>query len=154
MKKFVPLFVLTSLFTLFSCASTTPLDTALNKYFNGELPQYKLAMSDLNYDGLDEAVLYLNDKNWCGTGGCTLLIFKNTGEKFEFFSKTTLVRPSIKYSNSSNSIWKTLIVQTKGVGEVALHYNGKSYPLNPSTLPPINVIDKDHAITLIKQDKY
>ena len=143
-----------SLFTLFSCASTAPLDTALNKYFNGELPQYKLAMSDLNYDGHDEAILYLNDKNWCGTGGCTLFVFKNTGEKFEFFSKTTLVRLPIKYSNSSNSIWKTLIVQTKGVGEVALHFNGKSYPLNPSILPPISAIDKDHAITLISDDRH
>ena len=29
-------------------------------------------MSDLNYDGHDEAILYLNDKNWCGTGGYTV----------------------------------------------------------------------------------
>lgn len=143
------LLVICGIALLSCCKGKSQLENDLYKYFNGNVPRHKISMTDLNYDGLKDAVLYLNDSEWCGTGGCTLMVFKNNGDNFKHLSTTTLITPPIKYSNSANSIFKTLIGQTKGVGEVALHFD-KKYPLNPSALPKISDMDKDHAVIIIR----
>src|SRR6185437_3426103 len=43
-------------------------------------PQY--AFVDLNRDGVKEAIVYLRDRTWCGTGGCPTLILARRGSSY------------------------------------------------------------------------
>jgi hypothetical protein len=42
-------------------------------------PSFDFALVDLDDDGNSDALVLLKDPNWCGTGGCTLLILRGKG---------------------------------------------------------------------------
>lgn len=55
---------------------------------------FDVAFDDLNVDGQDDAIV-LKRQEWCGSGGCTMLIFKGkSNQEFEFLSKKPLCRQS------------------------------------------------------------
>ena len=108
------------------------------KYLN----PHKIAQVDLNGDGHEDAlVLMENPMAFCGTGGCTMLVFKGTPSGFEFVSRSTLIRGPVLVSETKTLGWRDLIVEVSGGGiapkQVALKYTGSEYPLNPSTLPAL-----------------
>lgn len=112
----------------------------------GDDPKYlnphKIAEIDLNGDGHQDAlVLMENPMYYCGTGGCTMLVFKGTTSGFEFVSRSTLIRGPVLVSEAKTHGWRDLIVEVSGGGiapkQVALKFTGSKYPLNPSTLPPL-----------------
>jgi putative lipoprotein len=97
---------------------------------------------DLNGDGAQDAVVILDTPNWCGTGGCTLLVLQGQPDKtFRLVSKSTLVRPPVTVSNSKTNGWRDLSLKVSGGGmpskTVALKFDGKKYPPNPSVLPAL-----------------
>lgn len=97
---------------------------------------FNVAFNDLNQDGIDDAIVLLNGQNWCGSGGCTMLIFKGKAdEQFELLSKTTLVDRPVYATTYTQNGWKQLLVYSRKHGQVMLKYDGKQYPLNPSLLP-------------------
>ncbi len=108
-------------------------------------PQYanphQTALIDLNGDGrLDALVLLENPMHFCGTGGCTMLVFKGTPSGFEFVSSTSLIRGPVLVSETNTHGWRDLIVEVSGGGmapkQVAMKFTGSKYPSNPSMLPP------------------
>jgi hypothetical protein len=108
------------------------------KYIN----PHQTAQVDLNGDGhQDVLVLLQNPMYFCGTGGCTMLVFKGTKPGFEFVSRSTLIRGPVLVSETKTHGWRDLIVKVSGGGiaakQVALKYSGSKYPLNPSTLPAL-----------------
>ncbi|KAF1018455.1 MAG: hypothetical protein GAK29_04234 [Acinetobacter bereziniae] len=97
---------------------------------------FNVAFNDLNQDGIDDAIVLLNGQNWCGSGGCTILIFKGKADQqFELLSKTTLVDRPVYATTYTQNGWKQLLVYSRKHGQVMLKYDGKQYPLNPSLLP-------------------
>jgi putative lipoprotein len=109
-------------------------------------PQYanphQTAFIDLNGDGRQDALVLLeNPLYFCGTGGCTMLVFKSIPSGFEFVSLSTLIRGPVLVSETRTQGWRDLIVEVSGGGivskQVALKYTGSKYPSNPSTLPPL-----------------
>lgn len=97
---------------------------------------FNVAFNDLNQDGIDDAIVLLNGQNWCGSGGCTMLIFKGKADQqFELLSKTTLVDRPVYATTYTQNGWKQLLVYSRKHGQVMLKYDGKQYPLNPSLLP-------------------
>ena len=96
---------------------------------------------DLNQDGTEDALVFMGPPDWCGTGGCTLLVFEGTGDDFQFLSRTTLVQTPFTVSQNQTQGWRDLILEVSGGGAtpetVALQFDGQGYPLNPSTLEPI-----------------
>lgn len=96
---------------------------------------------DLNGDGVQDAVAILAGQYWCGTGGCTMLVFKGQATAFSLVSRSTLIRPPITASETKTNGWRDLIVEVRGGGatpkKVALKFDGKKYPLNPSLQPSI-----------------
>jgi hypothetical protein len=126
------------------------LNIALDTYFDGEIPSHQLTLAGLNEDSYDEAVIYLNAPDWCGSGGCTALVFRGSNEGFTFQSKIMIVKPPIVMAQSSTMGWSDLIVGTGNVGRVILKSNGNSYPLNPSTQPAIKNVDESSALVLVK----
>ncbi|WP_432468564.1 copper resistance protein NlpE N-terminal domain-containing protein [Agarivorans sp. Z349TD_8] len=117
------------------------VEGALKQYFklhrtalNGT--RYQWWKFDLNGDGQDEIITYLD---WCGSGGCSLLIFEAKDSGYRFLSKTTLVRPPFYLASSSNARWQDLLLEVSGGGAIPglrlLRFDGLSYPVNPSIQP-------------------
>ena len=98
-----------------------------------EQPLYQYAFYDLNQDGVQDAVVMLKGSNWCGSGGCTVLVFKGIShDQFQPLSKMTVTDVPIYALNSKTEGWSDLSVYSRGMGQVVLKFNGQSYPSNPS----------------------
>lgn len=117
------------------------VDQAMRDYFrlhktDPSNNQYRWLTYDLNGDGNEELLAQLD---WCGSGGCTLLIFEHHQESWRFNSRITLVNTPINLGNQRNHGWQDLIFHVSGGGAKAnrhlMQYDGISYPLNPSVAP-------------------
>lgn len=117
---------------------STKLDSFVQNfaYENGvsEKVQFQSGFADLNADGKDDAVVLLLGTEWCGSGGCTFLIFQRTDNGYSLVSQSTVTDAPIRVSKESKNGWLSLIVYSKGSGDVIMPFDGKKYPPNPSVL--------------------
>ena len=129
------------------------VDRAIRDYFkihntSPDDTQYRWLTYDLNGDGQDELLTQLN---WCGSGGCTLLIFENHQQQWRFNSRVTLVQGEIHLGREQHNGWQDLVFNVSGGGarpaQHVLQYSGVSYPLNPS-VAPTTTSDKVSQVTL------
>ncbi|WP_394128383.1 COG3650 family protein [Vibrio hepatarius] len=120
------------------------VDKALRNYFASTETdptgtRYRWLSYDLNGDGNKELITQLD---WCGSGGCTLLIFENHQNSWRFNSRITLVSTPINLGVSTNEGWQDMVFFVSGGGAVPnqhiLKFDGQQYPLNPSTAPVAN----------------
>jgi len=95
---------------------------------------FRYALTDLD-DGLSDAIVLLSGHEWCGSGGCTMLVFHGTKEGFTFLSGSTITSAPIRVLPEKAHGWRTLIVFSKGKGDVLMRFDGRRYPLNPSMQP-------------------
>ncbi|PSW62136.1 hypothetical protein C0W54_07335 [Photobacterium kishitanii] len=98
-------------------------------------PLFDVGYSDLNGDGLKDALVLLNGSNWCGSGGCTFMVFENLGTRYKLISQSSITSPPISVAKSETNGWKNLIVWAGDTGFVLMKFNGKTYPYNPSLEP-------------------
>ncbi|MGK7932738.1 MAG: hypothetical protein AB4041_15075 [Microcystaceae cyanobacterium] len=107
--------------------------------------KYKIAEIDLNDDQKKDALVFLIGSYWCGTGGCTLLVFEQTDNNYRLVSQVPLVREPVIVSDNKTKGWYDIIIHNSGGGlpakNVALKFDGTTYPENPSALPPIRKIE-------------
>lgn len=96
---------------------------------------FKHALVDLNGDGRADAIVLLQGTYWCGSGGCTMLVFRGTPGGFASVSRSTITYEPIRVLSAKANGWKTLVVYSKGKGAVVMRFNGTRYPLNPSLQP-------------------
>jgi len=108
-----------------------------------EVPAHEDAFVDLDSDGTDELLAYLDDPNWCTEAGCTLLVFQRNEEGDELVAEITPVRLPVRVANQTNSGWRDILVTVGGgtvpAGTVALYHDGIGYPEDPTlfaTLAP------------------
>ncbi|HCZ9591931.1 TPA: hypothetical protein O4H86_003421, partial [Vibrio cholerae] len=120
------------------------VDQAIRRYFNlhqtsPDNTQYRWLKYDLNGDEQPELLVQLD---WCGTGGCTLLIFDQHNQLWRFNSRITLVQNPIRLGKQTHHGWQDLLFSVSGGGAKptihSLQYNGISYPTNPSVAPEAN----------------
>lgn len=83
---------------------------------------------------------YLADRDWCGSGGCTLVVAESTPEGAVLLGRTTITRPPIRVLASSTNGMPDLGVLVCGGGiiecyEAVLPFDGRRYASNP-TMPP------------------
>lgn len=114
------------------------VDQALRRYFAlhktaTDNTQYRWLKYDLNGDSEPELLVQLD---WCGSGGCTLLVFEQKHQQWTFNSRIALVRTPFQLGQDDSHGWQDLLLPVSGGGaEAATHrlqYNGISYPVNPS----------------------
>jgi len=114
----------------------------------------QIAFVDLNGDGVKDALVLLQGPSWCGTGGCTLLVFKGGKDNFTFVSRSTLVRGPLLVSDHQTKGWRDLVLEVSGGGmpakKVALKFNGRQYPLNPSIQKAIPKDDRVSGETVFQ----
>jgi hypothetical protein len=112
------------------------LSAAVSAYVKarGELgmPAFRHAMVDLNDDREDDAVVLLTGPSWCGSGGCSMLIFRGDKGKFKLVSSTSVTLEPIRLARERKHGWSTLIVHSRGHGESLMRFDGTRYPANPS----------------------
>lgn len=100
-----------------------------------EMPRYDFATPDLDGDGHPDAVVYLMGFDWCGSGGCTMLVYRRTEDGLRFVSKSILTRLPIRLSPETENGWHTLVVWARDVGDVLMRFDGKEYPGSPGDEP-------------------
>lgn len=116
------------------------LDQFITTWNHNEQINYVAAFRDLDGDGKSEAIVYLRDRNWCGSGGCNTLILKHNADSWQVVSNIRISRPPIRMLDNVSHGWHSIGVWVVGGGiqngyEAQLDFNGKSYPTNPSTVP-------------------
>ncbi len=120
-----------------------------------KIPTYKYAFVDLNDDGIDDAVVLITDIHYCGSGGCSFVIFQGVAGGFKIVSSSTITRAPILLLPEKKKGWHTLSVFVAGggakPGQVMMRFNGKKYPGNPSTQPNAKGNDLKGAETLISK---
>ena len=102
--------------------------------------RYSVAFVDLNDDGITEALVYLSGPEWCGSGGCSLLILRSDGPSWKVITQTTVTQLPIRVLSAKANGWHDVTVWVRGGGiqpgyEARLRFNGRKYPGNPSVLP-------------------
>jgi hypothetical protein len=99
------------------------------------VPPFRHALTDLDGDGRADAIVLLLGSNWCGSGGCNMLVYRGAQDGFTFVSASTITSAPIRVSPERSHGWRTLIVVSKGKGDVLLRFNGTRHPSNPSMQP-------------------
>ncbi len=95
---------------------------------------YKLAGADLNGDGVREAVVLFQGKDWCTRTGCSLVVFQFFERAFKPISRTVRVKAPVEITDAATNIYRDLLVQTGGgpapERRVRLQFSGESYSRN------------------------
>jgi hypothetical protein len=101
---------------------------------------YKRADADLNGDGRKESLIYLTDPDYCGSGGCSLVVLSPSSRGYRVVMRSTVTRLPISLLSTANHGWRDIGVTVGGGGitrayEARVRFNGRRYPSNP-TVPP------------------
>jgi hypothetical protein len=103
-------------------------------------PHFKFALVDLNDDGVPDAVALVDDPEYCGSGGCNLLVFRGIHDgSFQRLTVATINREPITVLREKSHGWHSLTVAVGWGGAKScyalMRFNGQRYPANPSTAP-------------------
>ncbi len=97
----------------------------------------RVAWTDLNGDGRDDALVYLTNADWCGSGGCTVLVYEQLDGidadefgRFRVAAEISLVSGPVTVVDGPG-YWRDLVVQGDG-GPRRLRFDGETYPLSPA----------------------
>jgi hypothetical protein len=108
----------------------------------GQEIRYYYNRVDLNADGNFEAIVHLVGPSICGTGGCNTLILQPARGGYRLVSNITVTNTPIIVSAQRTRGWNDLIFYVVGGGithgyYVALRFNGRAYPDNPTVVAPL-----------------
>ncbi|EPE2693688.1 hypothetical protein L1D94_02075 [Vibrio alginolyticus] len=119
--------------------------------------RYLSGSADLNSDGKAEYIVLLQDRYFCGSGGCSAYMFDNEGN---VINRMSVTRTPIVLADSYSNGWQDFIVWSNGSYRL-MSYNGESYPSNPSLEPKVDrdanqqaAIANVMATELYQQDGY
>ena len=140
-----PLWSLVVLLAVCSCntAQEGSLQRFLQNYVGspgsnqGKATRYFAAFVHLRDDNTQQAIVYLTNDGWCGSGGYTTPILEPKGSTYRVITKVMTTRPPIRVLSTKTNGWHDLAVRVQGGGvvhayEAKLPFNGKSYPISPS----------------------
>lgn len=127
---------------------------ALRAAFPDPNTLFATVSSDLDADGNDELIVYAYGPVACGSGGCSLLVFKRDASGLHAVTKTTVTQEPIRMLTTITNGWRDLSVGVGGGGaesrQVRLQYDGKSYPTNPTVLPDTATVGESEGTVLIQ----
>lgn len=143
--------VVVSSFSLFGCQSTQPSsevdDETIAKWLRDsgifsaqqasaqlETINYEHGSADLNSDGHLEHFVLIRHRSFCGSGGCSAVIFDHSGK---VINRLTLVKKPVLLTDSYQNGWQDFIVWSNGAYR-SMRFNGTSYPSNPSVEPTVD----------------
>ena len=121
-----------------SASHLDPVRTFVRKMLQTSI--YKRADADLNGDGRKEIFVYVTDPNFCGSGGCLLIILSPRGNSYNVVMQAPVVKLPIMVLRTAAYGWRDVGFTVRGGGIIRpymarLRFNGRHYPSNP-TMPP------------------
>ncbi|WP_045385144.1 hypothetical protein [Vibrio rotiferianus] len=96
--------------------------------------RYMTGSADLNSDGSAEHFVLLQDRYFCGSGGCAAYMFDNSGK---VINRMSVTRTPVVLADSFRNGWQDFIVWSNGAYR-QMSFNGESYPSNPSLEPKVD----------------
>ena len=133
------------------------LDRAVKNYLaqaNGPAStRYEFTRVDLDGDSRRDALVMMVGPHhyWCAMDGCSLVVFKAGDDDFAVVSEIYPVRGPLYVSNKMDRQgWKDLIIRVSGqpyakAKDVAMKFDGQTYPRNPLYEPAITLSQTDHG---------
>lgn len=93
------------------------------------------------------ALVYLTGMNWCGTGGCNLLILRPTATGWEQVGNVSRVSTPVRVLNTATNGLPDIGVTVSGGGgppayEAKMAFDGRAYPRFPSDEPLIDAFGR------------
>ena len=102
---------------------------------------YRFAGADLNGDGIYEAIVLFEVKDWCTKTGCSLAIFQNFSHGFRPISRTVRVKAPVEITENVTKTYRDILVQTGGgaapLRRVRLQFSGSDYSRNAMLQPEV-----------------
>lgn len=104
------------------------------------LMHFLFVLVDLNDDGVPDALALLTGAEYCGSGGCRLMVLRGERDgSFRVVSSSTVTREPVALLANRTKGWHTLIVSIAGGGvaacKVRMVFDGQRYPANPTLAP-------------------
>ena len=103
--------------------------------------QFAIAFGDLNDDHQPEAIVHLEDRDHCGSGGCTTIVLTNAVDGWHVIGKMSVSRLPIYRLPDHHNGWFDLAVYVSGGGIQpglrAVRFAKGRYGSNPTTAPPV-----------------
>lgn len=105
--------------------------------------QFRYVLEDMNNDGRNDvvAMFTLPYHYWCGAAGCTMMVFRGVDGGFTPVTEITSVYGPVVLTDTVTSGWRDIAVRSSGTNlrdrDVALQFNGRSYPNNPLHEPSL-----------------
>ncbi|EDP60752.1 hypothetical protein [Vibrio sp. AND4] len=96
--------------------------------------RYVTGSADLNSDGIAEHFVLLQDRYFCGSGGCAAYLLDNEGK---VINRMSVTRTPVALLDSYRNGWQDFVVWSNGAYR-QMSYNGESYPTNPSVEPKVD----------------
>jgi hypothetical protein len=98
---------------------------------------FKVARVSATAKAPEIELVYLENRNWCGSGGCTLWIIKKQNNRYTFLRRVTIVKLPIRLLGRSADGYPIFGVWVQGGGiirgyEAALARKDGMYPGSPS----------------------
>lgn len=93
--------------------------------------------ADLNDDGVAEMIALFRDPSYCGSGGCTLLVFGQSANTTRRIATITVADDPIHVSARKDHGWRALAVRAGSRNARLLRFDGHSYPGNASLAEPL-----------------
>jgi hypothetical protein len=113
---------------------------------------------DLNGDNKDEYLVGLIGGDWCGSGGCTMLLFTNA---MKLNTRMTVVEfPVYIGAPGGKEVTKgysNIYIENRNGSVVKIAWNGKKYPTNPSIAPKADkkiINGKFKFLNIAKQNQF
>lgn len=104
-----------------------------------EAHRWQIAWADVNNDGLEDAIVLAGDPDWCGSGGCALLVLEAIAEfdqgelgPYVVAAEIDMVNGPIRLSAERNVGWYDLLVQSEEGETRRLQFDGETYPFSPA----------------------
>ncbi len=105
--------------------------------------QFRYVLEDMNNDGTRDvvALFSLPYHYWCGGAGCTMMVMEAKEGGYAPVTEITSVYGPVVLTDRVSSGWRDIGVRASGTNlrdrDVALQFNGNSYPTNPAGEPPL-----------------
>jgi hypothetical protein len=114
---------------------------------------YKRADADLDGDGRQESLVYVTDRTYCGSGGCTFLVLSPLNHGYRLVLRATVTQLPIALLTTTTNGWRDIGVTVAGGGVTEaymarLPFDGRRYPANP-TVPPAIPLERASGTVLI-----
>jgi hypothetical protein len=109
-------------------------------------------------DGRKDILVYITGRNWCGNGGCSLMILEPENGSYKIIGDTSITWAPIRKLATSSHGHPDIGVDVSGGGlipgyEARLRFDGRRYPENPSVPPAIPLKSKQGVILIGDDDK-